>query len=121
MWQIYSRESGIATITTKRCTAHEFECIHDSTCIDLSSVGDGIPDCMDASDECPDPNSQFRCRCGQPVCIDRQHYMDGQINCEDGSDEGLEVTVCQSFIHNELLPNETIGYSFIQFFLSLIQ
>ncbi|KAH9518105.1 hypothetical protein DERF_008702 [Dermatophagoides farinae] len=89
----------------KRCTANEFECIRDSTCIDLSSVGDGIIDCIDSSDECPDPIQQFRCRCGIPICIDRKHYMDGQINCDDGSDEGLEVTICQSFIQNELLPN----------------
>ena len=91
--------------TIKRCTANEFECIRDSTCIDLSSVGDGIIDCIDSSDECPDPIQQFRCRCGIPICIDRKHYMDGQINCDDGSDEGLEVTICQSFIQNELLPN----------------
>lgn len=68
-------------------------------------VGNGIADCNDRSDECSDPSREFRCRCGRPVCIDRQHYMDGQINCEDGSDEGLTVTICQSFIQNELLPN----------------
>lgn len=93
------------------CGPGEFQCQPQpgqpkNLCIELRSVGDGVPDCPDGSDECPDPMRQFRCKCGLPLCIDRQQVMDGRINCEDGSDEGLDNSMlgCQSF-NNDLTLN----------------
>ena len=70
------------------CGANEFQCKSDQLCIPLNRVADGKRDCSDGSDECENA-TQFRCKCGIPVCIEKAFFMDGQIHCEDGSDEGL--------------------------------
>ncbi|CAF1581398.1 unnamed protein product, partial [Rotaria sordida] len=74
------------------CSAGQFLCTRDRTCINVTRRCDGIADCQSTEDEqnCNGPR-QIGCRadefrCGS-TCIPNSWRCDGHRDCADGSDE----------------------------------
>ncbi len=76
----------------------EFQCANGA-CIYWTKLCNGVPDCLDGSDErissnhwcekppCPgDPVDYWRCA-NKKQCITAAHKCDGDIHCSDESDE----------------------------------
>lgn len=73
------------------CGNERFLC-KSGQCIDQLNECDGIPNCIDGSDETAEVCSTLRCpnytfRCSYGACISRQLRCNGENNCRDGSDE----------------------------------
>ena len=82
------------------CSSHQFTCVSNGFCIDLSWRCDNHPDCPDKSDEEGCGNcTKGRCgrrkeascegafECKQGGCVDRRLLCDSKVDCADGSDE----------------------------------
>ncbi|XP_067659130.1 basement membrane-specific heparan sulfate proteoglycan core protein-like isoform X2 [Haliotis asinina] len=70
----------------RECTASEFRC-SKGQCLDAAARCNGVPECIDGSDEenCPCREDQFECRNGQ--CISAEGRCNRNYECADGSDE----------------------------------
>ncbi|KAK2146714.1 hypothetical protein LSH36_586g01002 [Paralvinella palmiformis] len=86
-------------LLTYECEPGEFQCLIIQQCIPDGHVCDGIPDCLDGSDEigCGPPqcdDDQFTCDNG--FCLPPEFYCDGKYDCGPGdiSDEENCTTEC---------------------------
>ncbi|XP_066593540.1 basement membrane-specific heparan sulfate proteoglycan core protein [Prorops nasuta] len=87
--------AGSDPVPGRHCSASEFTCISDRTCIPFTSYCNGVIECRDASDEhgcVPDDytevcsDSEWKCESGQ--CIPSEMRCNQHIDCPyDDSDE----------------------------------
>jgi hypothetical protein len=76
------------------CKEEEYSCDTAKTCLNMSYVCDGIPQCIDQSDE---RNCKYECKIGEfkchsgHKCIPITYLCDGHVDCEDSSDEQCEM------------------------------
>merc|ERR1712135_55771 len=77
------------TIQGEQCSADEFQCYNDSSCVPKSAVCNFDIDCSDKSDEagcCYHDPSQFRCH-SDSSCVSLDWKCDGEEDCPEESDE----------------------------------
>ncbi|XP_002024364.2 putative vitellogenin receptor [Drosophila persimilis] len=84
----------------RNCSASEYMCQRDRSCIPIEFQCDGKSDCADSSDELDGcKESQASCKghlCPNGRCLQRKQWLcDGVDDCGDGSDEHGCVDLCQ--------------------------
>lgn len=80
---------------TPKCPSNTFKCVSNNKCIDQDFVCDGIPHCLDGSDESNEPEGpcggtcalKTNFKCDGNRCIKRELVCNGVINCHDETDE----------------------------------
>jgi hypothetical protein len=85
-----SDERGCACTCTD-----QFSCQTVCQCLNVSRVCDGIPDCIDQTDErnCTCTTNEYTCLGGG--CINRTQLCDGMVNCAKGDDESYPDCACK--------------------------
>ena len=115
---VLHRIVSLYCIVALSCTPDQFKCQNTSLCLDMSLHCDGIPHCLDNSDEINCKYQSSRCHylrcvilttvglscqsgstyCGNSTCIADSKRCDGVLDCFTGSDE---ADCGQLLIHND--------------------
>ncbi|XP_077869820.1 uncharacterized protein LOC102809700 [Saccoglossus kowalevskii] len=81
-------DCGMTCLEPKQdCYPDEFVCDDGVVCISEYQVCDGLPDCIDGSDESPSRCTEPRFECDFDRMIPIHFVCDGYPQCPDGSDE----------------------------------